>query len=321
MTMEIFSGIAGGLLGLVPGVGGAIGSTVVGVGSAVAMTAMFSYPGPADTSTFLGSIIQGMQNSYEKVSNHLFMEGQYKYKSKNGKKEDTIKMVDLMSKGGLMEQSSSPKDLFTSLIPVYERIIFQQLAWFTWRNLEQDGKHMPFIAFDKGPCNDVDHDSDDSLSGSEIVPDVSGLGSGFDFEGNCFYLLDARPEDSNPLTNRHRKRIAYVMPTSSYICGAKALPGGTNQELKENQGKFAELSLKDFIVPSVKGWKANGKKNGYPAASEDGKLVNSPLAAGALNIPVCDYLGNKKAPGSLCPKLGAYLGPREPEGCEKHVKD
>ena len=110
-------------------------------------------------------------------------------------------------------------------------------------------------------------------------------------------------------------------PIASKIweCGdANALPGTDVDILKEHKQDFSGLSLEDFIIPSVKGWKDHGENNNYIAAMEDGKLVNGPLGSGAVNIPVCYYLGNKVYPGTKCPKLEQTFRYPQHEGYESY---
>ena len=110
-----------------------------------------------------------------------------------------------------------------------------------------------------------------------------------------------------------RKRVVSYTPNQpKFKCGGShALPGGRAKDLRDNEGNFGGLSLEDFIEPSVNDWKGNGNKNGYPLASQNGTPVKSPTDAGAINIPVCDFLGNKDAPGVKCPKLGERLAMNE----------
>ena len=80
-------------------------------------------------------------------------------------------------------------------------------------------------------------------------------------------------------------------------------PSGTHKDLDDYRTEFADLSLEDFIIPSVRGWQEHGKKNGYPTVSADGKLVNEPQAAGAVNLPVYHCLADVKNPGRGCPNI------------------
>ncbi|MGI4812135.1 MAG: hypothetical protein ACRYGG_02150 [Janthinobacterium lividum] len=302
--LGILFAIVGGLIGMIPGIGVitlALASTIVAVGSGVILdTLLFNQPAPADTGSYLGTIVNTTQMSYANVVSDLFEYGSYQYTSADGKTSHTIAMSDLMADGALMKEGGDPNDFYTALVPVYERILFQQLALFTWQNLEADSvTHLPFIAFDTTPCDQVDPTNSNSV-GNSILMGVNTLDSNITYNGNCYYLLDGKPgsqaiPDSGGLDG---------VPAMEPVCdGANALPGGTNGDMNANSQVFAQLSLSDFIVPSVKGWAGNHNQNGYPAAGSNGQLVSDPQDAGAVNIPVCDYIGNPNAPGVGCPRL------------------
>ena len=245
--------------------------------------------------------------SYTELSSHLFMNGRYQVKSKDGKPESTIEMSELMKDGELMEQSSDPKELFVSLASDFRRIVFQQLAWVTWQFFEPDKKHMPYIAFDHGPCSKV---KGENLDSKGIIKEAPKLGSGYDYDGNCFYLLDALKEETEGSKNLHKRFVPTGYVQRSYKCdGAHALPGGTAESLGGHGDDFGGLSLKDFIEPSVKGWKKNGNKNNYQMASDKGSPVDSTTDAATINIPVCDYLADQDNPGERCPALGESISP------------
>ena len=332
MIISLITGIGGGVLGLIPGVGGAIASTSVSVGAGVGMDLMSKKAAPSgNLADALGDVVKAIRESYETVSESMVADGTYQYQSLKGDKKATIKLADLMAGGKLMSTDFDNDNYKPSIVKKYQHIMFQQIALFAWMNRKNEGhKHLPFIAFDNGACKDVDQKSDKSLSGSGIIEDVGGLHSKLDYGGKCFYLLDALPKrmfhGEDPLKRRLRRdpEPVFVGPGGSssqsipfYEChGNHALPGAKFQTLEDHKEEWSGLSLGDFIIPSVEGWKAHKKRNDYPLPLEDGQLINDPRSAGAVNIPVCDYLGNKKAPGARCPKLGAKLGVKKPETCE-----
>ena len=311
-------GILGGMLGFIPGAGGIISSTAVGIGSSVLMLAAFeNAPTPPDLSSVLGDVTKSMTKSYSDFTGQLFMNGRYHFKSKDGKHEFSKDMSELMKDGHLMEQDNETRELYSSLVPNYERVIFQQMAWVTWQHYESDDKqHIPFIAFDNGKCSDVKGDG----LGDDIIKDVASLGTGYDFDGKCFYLLDALRVQDGSTDDKVKRVLGYHVNLPTFACsGTHALPGGTAEDFKKHSGDFGGLSLKDLIEPSVNGWKQHKNTNGYDMASKDGVPVKSPTDAAAINIPVCDYLGNKDAPGALCPKLGETLSIMQ-KNCNRHPK-
>ena len=303
----IFESIMMSLLGAaaalcLPMMAGIAVSTMMEIGASIGMTMQYmNAPSGGDTDTVLGNIIQYMQNQYAAVANALFETGTYKWTSSDGKKSADLSMSTMVSGGALLQASGDSTQFYTALVPVYERILFQQLALYTWQNMQNDDViHTPFIAFDKGPCDKVDNGDSSTLTGSMTL-DVSNLDVNLDFDGNCYYLLDAHPK-----TQEEARSVITVCN------GGNALPGATNKDMTDNKNIFANLSISDFVIPSVLGWQQNNNQNGYPAASSNGQLVDNPQAAGAVNIPVCDYMGSFDKPGVACPKLGGM----ESKQCE-----
>ena len=297
--LEILTAIIGGIMGLAAGPAGAIAGTMLAIGSGVVMENLFfDGPAPADTSTILGVIVNQTQNSYSAIADTLFATGNYQFTSANGKASTSITMANLMKNGALLEQDNNPTDTYTALVPEFEKILFQQLALYTWENLEVDKvAHIPFIAFDPEPCGKVDPTNPKSLAA--VIQGVNGLDANYESNGTCYYLLDGRP-------------WARTIPSARYSytvvsCTGHALPGGTNKDMSDNGDIFGHLGLQDFIVPAVLGWTQNGKKNGYPAASANGQLVSNADDAAAVSIPICDYRGNPDSPGVGCPKINGLV--------------
>ncbi|KAL9040590.1 MAG: hypothetical protein Q9214_004427, partial [Letrouitia sp. 1 TL-2023] len=290
----IMTALIGGLAGFIPGIGGALAGLATGLGAGIGIHEFYSHqPGPADTAGPLGSVVKAIKSAYIEFANNLFHNGEYVHKTSDGLRDVKITLQDLMSGGELMQQDADPKNYFSNLVPTYEKTLFQQLALITWQNLEKDGNtHVPFIAFDKGPCNKVDTKNKDTI-GYSTVDGVGDLDVSVDFQGDCYYLLDAYPdEDQNSYSEQY-----------PHCDGAHALPGGTHKDMKDNSDVFAELSLEDFVIPSVLGWQNNSKQNGYKAAATNGNLIKDPQEQGVVNIPICDYIGNADMPGVDCPKL------------------
>lgn len=192
-----------------------------------------------------------------------------------------------------MQQDGDPKTYFINLQSAYEKLLYQQLALVTWQNLEVDGyTHTPFIAFDTGAYSDVDPKKTTSV-GNYYLPGVEKLDVQFDFQGDCYYLLDAIPTYNNEET------------VSGPRCnGAHALPGGTHKSMANNSQTYANLTIHDFIIPSVLGWQKHSKTNGYATAASNGNIVNDLQAPGVVNIPVCDILAGLDDHGVGCPKIG-----------------
>lgn len=95
--------------------------------------------------------------------------GEYEYLNFDDKTHTTINMAGLMRDDVLMKASANPKDFKTAMVPIYERILFQQLAQYTWGHLEADEKqHTPFIAFDPKPCDQVQPNDKSSL-GQKVI--------------------------------------------------------------------------------------------------------------------------------------------------------
>lgn len=294
LWIGIITQLLAGLFGVIPLVGPAL-SVLVGIGGGVMMDFLiFKGPIPPDPASYLGVIVNQTQLSYSKVTSSLFQTGKYEYSSADGKTQHTLSMATYMQEGQLMKASADPKDFLSAMVPVYERIMFQQLAQYTWAYLEVDSKkHTAYISFDNQPCEQVDPNDKTTLSNSRVLG-VSKLDANMTYDGRCYYLLDAYPwYDPNSATDSWPR-----------CHGEFALPGGTNAEMKEHADIFGQLSIADFIIPSVKGWEQNAEQNGYPLASYNGQLVSDPQDAAAVNFPVCDYLGNFNDPGISCPKLG-----------------
>ncbi|KAL9008526.1 MAG: hypothetical protein Q9173_006359 [Seirophora scorigena] len=192
--------------------------------------------------------------------------------------------------GKLVSPDMDPKSHFMGLKPTYRRLLYQQLILLTWQTLKVDGKtHVPFIAFDAVPCAEVDPDDEKSVSNSHL-DGIEDLDVQVDIQGHCYYLLDAFPK-------------AYAARRSTNRCnGARHLPGGTHKTMKENFEEFSKLSLEDFVIPS------HSKINGYASAGSNGNLIKDPQQAGAVNIPICDYVANPKSPGVGCPQLFEIRG-------------
>ncbi|KAL9626701.1 MAG: hypothetical protein Q9164_007814, partial [Protoblastenia rupestris] len=236
MFLTIMVGIVGGLAGFIPGVGGASAGMLIAIGSGVLLEEFFfGAPQPADTSTILGTIVNATQNSYSHLADTLFSDGSYTFTSADGKETTSITLANLMKDGDLMKDSGNASDFYTALVPTYQRVLFQQLALYTWQHLEVDDvQHVPFIAFDKKPCDQVDH-SDDTSVGS-LLNGVKSLDANITYDGNCYYLLDGKP--TSKTAGIGRDGALYKS-----CSGANHLPGGTNKDMSENAQIFSQLSI------------------------------------------------------------------------------
>ena len=306
LMLTLFADIFGSILGFIIPIVGQIAGVAAGVASAVMLSNTFAHaPGPVDTATVLGLIANQTASAYSNFAADLFADGSASISSEDGKVNKTISLRDQMKDGALMQQQPDPNGYYTALIPVYQRILFQQLALFTWQNLEPQGnqfevdgsQHMAFITFDNNPCDQFDHKTPGTLLNKwgNLIKDANTT-----YDGRCYYLLDA------------------FVATENYdadICTKMSFPGGTNKALTANAEQFATLSLADFILPAVRGWQANGNLNGYPTAASNGVLPTDPQAAASVSIPICDYANNEKDPGADCPKLGHKV---EGTGCDTY---
>ena len=317
LMMTLFAEIFGGILGFIPIVG-QISSVAAGVASAVVLSNAFAHaPGPVDTATVLGLIANQTASTYSDFAADLFANGSTSVSSEDGKVNKTIALRDQMKDGALMQQQSNPSGYYTALVPVYQRILFQQLALYTWQNLEHQNtaasevkgsQHMPFITFDNQPCDQIDSKTPGTLLNKweSLVKDDANM----TYDGRCYYLLDAFVMMTEFTDNGQPSG-----ETDSNMCTTMSFPGGTNKALTANAEQFATLSLADFIVPAVRGWQANGNLNGYPTAASNGVLPTDPQAAASVSIPICDYANSEKDPGADCPKLGDKV---EGTGCDTY---
>jgi len=252
----------------------------------------------ADTQTdpaqWLSTLANAIKTPIEDISASLFKTGLYS----NANQSITINITDMFSNGAYMETDpTANQDALTTL---YEQLLFQQLAVFTWNNLQKDNhKHFPFIAFDNEPC--------ESISSGSSKFGAFNLNSHVTYQGACYYLLDAVLETVQGFVNP-----VGGISQSTFKCTAdNALPGGTTDSLgtaKQNGTNTAALSgltIESFIVPSVEGWTQNNKQNGGPAATfQTGKIPKTLLDAGVVRIPVCDY-GTGQTAGTGCPDFSA----------------
>ncbi|KAL8929869.1 MAG: hypothetical protein Q9208_001013 [Pyrenodesmia sp. 3 TL-2023] len=294
IALIVLTALLGGLTAFLGLAGGAMAGIAVGIGSGIGMEKFFmSKPGPQDTSGTLGLLVDEVLKTYSEMTNRLFQDGEFSHPSSDGRTDVKITLQNMAREGKLVSPDMDPESHFTGLKPIYKRILFQQLALVTWTSLAVDGKtHVPFIAFDKGACDQVDGEKEGSLEKVSVgLEGIKKLDVQFDYQGDCYYLLDGVPGD-------RATKSAYA------LCGAKALPGGTNKALSENAEEFSKLEVADFIIPSVLGWQAHAKTNGYPSAAANGNLIKDIRAPGVVNIPVCDYLTDPKHPGVGCPVIG-----------------
>jgi len=285
--MFVIAGLVAGIL--LPGVGALVAALALGVGSAFVMNDMiFGQPSAPDTSSVLDKIASNTQGAYSGVADSLFTNGSYSYSPGGDAQDKTISWSSLMADGKLLQQQDNMTE---ALETVYERILYQQLAIYTWQNLET-GKngHVPFIVFDTKPCDQFSPSNKTSLE--HVIGDISKSDTNMTYNGGCYFLLDGT-------TKEH---------LGKHHCIGKALPGGTNKELIGNSEEFKNLSLADFIIPSVNGWQAHAQQNGYNDVTNTGQVFTDPQAAGVVNFPICDYLGNPDSPGMYCPKWGGSNG-------------
>ncbi|KAL8779068.1 MAG: hypothetical protein Q9203_003054 [Teloschistes exilis] len=298
MALIIITSLFGGMLGFLPGIGGAIGGMAAGLGTGIGMEKYFSSrPGPSDTSASLGTVVDDVLKTYSDMMDGLFTTGEYKSKSSDGRSDVHVTLQDMMSGGALVHPDGDWETDYDPLVDKYQKIFFQQLALITWQNLEPDKKkHAPFITFEKGACDKVDKKK-------TKLQDSLDHDSQIDFQGDCYYLLDAYVDES------------YSTYSASIDCTADKLPGATNKDMSDNSDDFKGLTLGDFIIPSVLGWQNHSNQNGYESSAANGNLIKDPQAAGVVNIPVCDYEGNYEHPGIGCPKLGSTSN-SEKQGCD-----
>ena len=288
-------------------------STVVGgatgVGSAVGVnTFFFGMPSPGDTDSPLGTIVSATLLTWSNFCDRLMSDGSYTFSGNNNQQNAAIvSLQNEMKDGALMQINNNVSQGFVALQPVMEVIMFQQLASYTWNNLQSsDVSITPYIVYDNTPCDklDVTYVDDPWMGGKKRVfgkdsilsyIDAYELDANMTYNDKCYWLLGAKPDGN---------RVFGKKVAPSFHCeAARALPGGTNKELSQNAGIFAALGLKHWIIPSVLGWIQNHNQNGYQMATQLGQLVSDPLQAATVNIPVCEYIRNPKSPGVGCPKL------------------
>ena len=291
--MEIMFAIAGVMAGFIPGLGAAFAGLLVGVGAAFVMNNLiFDHPGAPDVQTVLAKVVSNVQGAYSQVANSLFTNGSYTYSIGDGNDEKDQKSISwstLMANGSLLQQEANTTD---ALEPVYERILYQQLAVYTWKTLEAgDEGHIPFIAFENQPCDQINATHKSPLD--HVIKGVSKTNTNITYNGACYYLLDGTTKKD--LLGRH-------------TCIGKKLNGGTNKDLTEYSEEFRDFSLADFIIPSVKGWQAHDQQNDSQNATEKGAMFTDPQDSGAVSLPICDYLGKPDSPGVNCPRFGKTKG-------------
>lgn len=270
---------------------------VTGVAEGVGInTFFFGMPAPGDTDSPLGTIISATLLTWSNFCHNLMAEGSYVFSGKDPSKSTTISLQNLMKGGALMQTNANISEGFVAMQPVMEVVMFQQLALYTWQNIEQtDVTTTPFIVYDNTPCDKLVFGSDSILS---YLPGIYTLDVNMTYAGKCYWLLGAKPTGN---------RVFGKKVAPSFHChGDQALPGATNKELSRNAGIFAGLGLKHWIVPSVLGWQNNHNQNGYKMASQLGQLVTDPLAPATVNVPVCEYIRNRDNPGVGCPKLNQH---------------
>lgn len=326
LTLIVITAVLGGLTAFLGLAGGAMAGIAVGLASGIGMEKFFtSMPGPQNTSGTLGLIADEVLKTYGDMANKLFQDGEFSHPGSDGKTDVKLTLQNMAREGQLVSPDMDPKSYFTGLKPTYKRILFQQLALVTWTSLEVDGKtHVPFIAYDKGACDQIDGEKEGSLRKGGFHG-IEKLDAQLDYQGDCYYLLNGVPTSS------------YSMYSSSRSCTGKALPGGTNKELTENADEFSSLEIADFIIPSVLGWQAHDKTNGYQSAAANGNLIKDIRAPGVVNIPVCDYHADFEHPDVSCPIVGPVISETKCEvtgfgegknpageyhqgGCRAHVK-
>lgn len=308
--MEIMFVIAGLVAGIVPGLGETVtpvllgtataGGLLTGVGSAVVMDNMiFDQPSAADTASHLDTITNNIRGAYSDVATSLFQNGSYDMPIGDGQGTKMQTWADIMAGGALLQQDVNATD---ELQLVYERVLYQQLVVYTWQNLEVgDVGHLPFIAFENATCDQVDS-SRGSLD--TIIAGVSQSDTNMTYNGSCYYLLDGT-------TSKVRSG------NGENVCTGKPLPGGTNENMIKNTAQFANLTLADFVIPSVKGWQNNSYQNGYESLKMKGSIFTDPQAAGVVNLPICDYIGSPNSPGIGCPKIQNTM-PTVSKSCETY---
>ncbi|KAI4113343.1 MAG: hypothetical protein LQ345_005656 [Seirophora villosa] len=184
---------------------GAIGGIALGLGTGLGMDAMFSSkPGSQDTAGPLGLIVDRVLENYGQFANKLFQDGEYTQPNFDGTADVSITLQNMTRDGKLVSPDMDPKSHFMGLKPIHRRLLYQQLALLTWQKLEVDGKaHVPFIAFDTVPCAEVDPDDEKSVSNSHL-DGIEDLDVQVDFQGHCYYLLDAFPKAYAARTSTNR---------------------------------------------------------------------------------------------------------------------
>ncbi|KAL8689996.1 MAG: hypothetical protein Q9218_004459 [Villophora microphyllina] len=297
MAMIIMTSLFGGMFGFLPGIGGAIGGMAAGLGTGVGMEKYFSSrPGPGDTSASLGTVVDDVLLAFGSMMDDLFTTGEHESESTDGRSHIKISMQDMMSGGALVHPDGDWNSEYQPLVDRFRKTFFQQLALITWQNLQVDKKkHVPFISFEKGACDKVDKKDEKLKLYGSLDHD-----SQIDYDGDCYYLFDGVVDDT------------YSVSGETIVCNADKLPGATNEIMSKNSDDFAQLTLGDWIIPSVLGWRNHSNQNGYQSTAANGDLITDPQAPGVVNLPVCDYEGNFDHPGIGCPKLGTTL---DKSGC------
>lgn len=196
-------------------------------------------PTPADTDRLLGNIVNQAQSGMEKFTGDLFKNGNATWK-KAPDGSTNVTLADFMSKGQLMQAPATNASMQATLMPLYSRFLFQQLAVQTWANLANPVS-VPYITFENGKCGKT---TGNSLDGP--LPRLDRNSVAADVEGDCYYLLGAQAlgaQTECPLYGEY----------SYYPCdGKKALPGGTHTVLTGKNDTYGGLIVKDFIYPAVK---------------------------------------------------------------------
>ena len=266
----------------------------VGLGGEAAMDKLlFDQPEEPDVSSALVRIVNISQNAIEDSLEQLMAHGAYTYSTGKGKANVTVPLDNFIENGILVK---GPADKTSDMKNYYKRFLMQQLAVFTWQNLEPgESGHLPFIAFDPQPCDQLHPHDPGALS--KIIENVTQSDTNITYEGACYFLLDAQTHKM-----KHSEAHYPTGQTGSRYCLGKANKAGTNKEMAENV-EF-NMTLSDIIIPAVRGWRNNSKQNDYETKVELDRPIDDILEAGVVRLPVCDYVGNPKMPGVNCPRIG-----------------
>ncbi|MCJ1399348.1 hypothetical protein MMC11_002550 [Xylographa trunciseda] len=287
----------------------AIGTAAVAIGQQlVAQTGP-----PPDLPSLLSNIVGPAQEAYAIFAQDIFQKGIHYLSQKDAQGYTFQSFGIIMSNGNLIKWIKP--DETTVLIPTIEKALYMQMAVLVWNTTA--GLY-PFITFDKFPCGSAQPTYLSNLQGSwhskvgiNVVLDSVSV----TIDQQCYYLLGANPS-SCMLPWQKREIVPPVQDIP--CCNMVAVPGATRTVLTggdPGSAPYAGLLVDDFIIGSVNGWKANGKKNGYKGVTMDPlSFPKTVQDTGFVStIPVCDFTAAD--PGINCPdvRVPSCAGPGTPQ--------